>query len=415
MKIFMTSVGTRGDIEPFLAVAELLRKQGHNIVYCFPIQFKHLLPEDNTFYPLSAEFLELIDSKEGSTVMGNANLLKKGKALFSLYRRGKKVSKIIAEEHVVALQTERPDMIIQHPKCAVPFLWHLKYQTKILTYSPVPYVLHPVKNHPHIGWPYFNNAMYIKWSYKISKYAWIKQIYDVQTQLTIPFRFSKSEIESALFNNKFVYGVSQLFQKPEYWPEQVDVLGHHERVNSNKYKPSEAVLNFIKTHENILFLSFGSMINNNPKHTSTCFYKTIDELGIPCIVNTSSGGLVKIDDYVSNDKFLFLDTIPYSWLFKRIHAVIHHGGSGTTQMGIKHGLPSLIIPHIIDQFMWNRLIDEKKLGPKGVSINKVNSKNLKPLIEKLYNDANYKQNTEALAAKISAQHLDKTLIDCIEN
>jgi len=416
MKIFVTSIGTRGDVEPFLAVGELLKKQGHDIVYCFPVQFKHLLPDHAKFYPLSAEFIELINSKEGSTVMGNANMIKKIKALYRLYQKGKEVSKRIANEQVEALQTEQPDLIIQHPKCAVPFLWHLKYKTKIITSSPVPFVLYPVKDHPHIGWPNFKNSVYIRLSYKVSEYAWIKQIYDVQSKLRTPFNFSKSDIRSALFRNKFLYGVSpQLFQRPDYWPEQAQILGHHERKPAVGFKPSEDIENFIETHEKILFLTFGSMVNDNPEQTSKLFYKVVDELGMPCIVNTSSGGLVPVEDYANNLSFLFLDRIPYSWLFKRIYAVIHHGGSGSTHMGITHGLPTLIIPHIIDQFMWNRLISEKELGPKGVSINKISSKAIKPLIEKLYNDEAYKKNAEAMALKMRNANMDEELINFIEN
>jgi len=416
MKIFITSIGTRGDIEPFLALGKRLEIQKHDIVYCFPIQFKALLDEGSNYHPLSAKFLKLINSTEGSTVMGNGNFFKKTKALLSLYSKGKEVSKTIANEHLKALRFEKPDVIIQHPKCAVPFLWHLKFETKIITYSPVPFVLHPVYKHPHIGWPYLKNSMYIKMSYRISKYAWKKQIYDVQSQLISIFKFSKSEIEQALLNNKFVYSVSpQLFQRPDYWPEHIDVLGHHERETAFDFNPTEALKKFIEMHEKILFLTFGSMVNDNPVQTSTLIYKVIDELGMPCIVNTSSGGLVPVEDYANNSSFLFLDRIPYSWLFKRIHAVIHHGGAGTTHMGIKHGLPTLIIPHIIDQFMWNRLVYKRGLGPKGISINTINSKTLKPLIKRLFTNDSFKTNAEQIASQMKDRHLEKSLVKFIEN
>lgn len=399
-----------------MAVAELLKKRGHEVVYCFPVQFKNLLPEYAKFHPLSAEFLELINSKEGSTVMGKADIFKKAKALFTLYKKGKRVSKIIANEHIEALKIENPDVIIQHPKCAVPFLWNLKFKTRIITYSPVPFVLYPVKDHPHIGWPYLNNPVYIKLSYKVSTYAWVKQIYDVQSKLKMPFKYSKSEISASLFKNKIIYAVSpQLFERPENWPKHVEVGGHHEPDKSNDFKPAKSLLQFIETHDKILFLTFGSMVNYAPQKTSQCFYEVIDTLGMPCIVNTSSGGLVQLSEYARRNNFYFVQDIPYDWLFKHVHAVIHHGGSGTTHMGLKHGLPTLIIPHIIDQFMWNRLIYQKQLGPKGISINKINSQKLKPLIESLFNKNHYSKNTKIIASKMAQEKKDKPLVECIEN
>ena len=35
MKILLTSIGTRGDIEPFLAVGERLEQRGHQVVFLF--------------------------------------------------------------------------------------------------------------------------------------------------------------------------------------------------------------------------------------------------------------------------------------------------------------------------------------------------------------------------------------------
>ena len=131
MKILLTSVGTRGDIEPFLALGEILSKRGYDLVFSFPIQFEKLVPNDDKFYPLTSEFLELIDSNEGSTVMGNANVFKKAKALYILYKKGKRVNSIIVNQHYEALKEEQPDVIIHHPKCEMPFLWNLIYNTKL--------------------------------------------------------------------------------------------------------------------------------------------------------------------------------------------------------------------------------------------------------------------------------------------
>jgi UDP:flavonoid glycosyltransferase YjiC (YdhE family) len=42
MKIILLSIGTRGDMEPFLAIGELLKERGHQVICAFPGQFREL-------------------------------------------------------------------------------------------------------------------------------------------------------------------------------------------------------------------------------------------------------------------------------------------------------------------------------------------------------------------------------------
>ena len=67
----------------------------------------------------------------------------------------------------------------------------------------------------------------------------------------------------------------------------------------------------------------------------------------------------KIND--APDHILFVNNIPYDWIFGNMYAVVHHGGSGTTHTALKNGRPGLIIPHIVDQFYWGRTIEQLKL------------------------------------------------------
>ncbi|NBB88725.1 MAG: hypothetical protein GVX96_02915 [Bacteroidetes bacterium] len=95
---------------------------------------------------------------------------------------------------------------------------------------------------------------------------------------------------------------------------------------------------------------------------------------------------------------------------KRVYAVIHHGGSGTTHMGLKNGCSSLIVPHIIDQFAWNRLVHRIGAGPKGISIHKMTAPKIKGLIRSLYIEEKYKANAEKIAESMAREDLEDRLI-----
>jgi sterol 3beta-glucosyltransferase len=57
-------------------------------------------------------------------------------------------------------------------------------------------------------------------------------------------------------------------------------------------------------------------------------------------------------------------SIPHDWLLERASGLVHHGGFGTTVAGFRAGIPSLVIPHIIDQFMWGQKVVELGVGPQ---------------------------------------------------
>ena len=50
--------------------------------------------------------------------------------------------------------------------------------------------------------------------------------------------------------------------------------------------------------------------------------------------------------------FLYSGSVPFHWLFPRVTAVLHHGGSGTTAAALHAGVPQVIAPVIFDQHTW---------------------------------------------------------------
>ncbi len=59
-------------------------------------------------------------------------------------------------------------------------------------------------------------------------------------------------------------------------------------------------------------------------------------------------------------------SIPHDWLLARASGIVHHGGFGTTAAGLRAGIPTLVIPHIIDQFIWGQKIAELGVGPAAI-------------------------------------------------
>jgi sterol 3beta-glucosyltransferase len=92
-----------------------------------------------------------------------------------------------------------------------------------------------------------------------------------------------------------------------------------------------------------------------------------------------------------------------------VYGVIHHGGSGTTHLGLRHGCATMIIPHIIDQFVWNRIIAQNGAGPAGVRIGRVTTGNLEPRILELMHNHAFKRKAEQIAKQMAGEDFREEL------
>lgn len=157
-------------------------------------------------------------------------------------------------------------------------------------------------------------------------------------------------------------------------------MGYYERKKTNHWQPPPELEAFLAKYaqEKITFITFGSMVNDDPPGKTKAIIKVLQQHGIPAIINTSSGGLQTLPE--APDHVYFVNTIPYEWIFPKVHSVVHHGGSGTTHTVLEHGCPSLIIPHIIDQFYWNRKVAAMVLGPLGVKVKRLTASTFGPLL-----------------------------------
>lgn len=415
MKIILSSIGTRGDMEPFLAVGEILKGKGHRVLCLFPEQFRDLAEDSGLeFASLGSEFIKMLDSPAGRIAMGGGRFgIKKMRAYFELISMQKEVNKGMILKQAAVIEKEQPDRIIHNGKVLYPIIWGIENKGKRILISPVPY-LHYVKDHAHIAFNKNFGAYINKLTYDLANFGLIKTIAGSLKWLGTEKKLSASEIKKALFGERAIYTISpSLFKRPEYWKENLQVLGYHERKKTNNWEPTEELRAFLKKHPKTVLLTFGSMINSDPFGKTKIMLDILERNKIPTIINTASGGLVQPVKY-NKDLFYFVKSIPYDWAFPKIHAVIHHGGSGTTHTALKYGCASLIIPHIIDQYVWNKIISKKNLGPLGIDVSKIAAKNLEPKILDLYTNQAYKKNAEKIGREMQSEFFEIDILKSIE-
>ncbi len=416
MKAILFSIGTRGDIEPFLAIAQLLNNDKWDVLCVFPEQFRETVESMGlSFEGFSKEFLEIMDGKDAKMFMGGQGpIFKRLGILVRMSRASIKLSKeIIALQH--RIQSEgNADRVIYHPKCNYALIWGMLNPGKTIMVSPIPFMAHPINHLSALGNNYgklLNKLSF--WATNTVKAIVLKRVLRQYRKDDEGIKISVSSIKKAMLEKeKTFYTVSpSLFRRPDNWPEQARVVGYYERDKTINWQPDEGLIKFLERHEKIIFITFGSMSNSNPGEKTRIIVDVLKKHNIPAIINTSWGGLEETSERSEN--IVFVNNIPYDWVFPKMYAIVHHGGSGTIHTALKYACPSLVVPHIVDQFYWGKTISGLHLGPEGISIKNLDEKTFEPRLLDLINNPIYKNNATILSEKLKTESDTDKLYDMI--
>lgn len=415
MKILCISIGTRGDIEPFAALAEMLGEYGHEVICAFPEQFSKYARETKSgFYPLKKEFLEMLDSAAGKqTLGGGGSLFHRIKSFYGLYRQNRVVSFELLKQQKELIEREQPDLILHSLKAFYPIYWHLTHPGQVILVSPIPCVIHPVREMSSI---FLNGKNYgesiNRWSYGFMRRLSMGYFRGQLKKLGIT-DVRKNDLDKCFLEEKLMYTISgSLYPERDNWPDQVKVVGYLERDKIMHWQPHSELEEFVNRNPNPLFVTFGSMTNPDPEGKTFFLLEVLRESGIPAIVNTAAGGLAEPEDY-DRRMVHFVSDIPYDWIFPRVRAVIHHGGAGTTHLALKYGCASMIIPHIPDQHLWNRIVSQHGAGPRGPRISKFVAEETRQKIKDLYRNDVYLHAAEKLGEKLRGESHTQEILKLI--
>ena len=94
---------------------------------------------------------------------------------------------------------------------------------------------------------------------------------------------------------------------------------------------------------------------------------------------------------------------PYGWLFPRMAAIVHHGGSGTTGFGFASGVPSIVVPFAFDQIYWGARAVEMGVGPKPVPFKQLTSERLAAAIHTALSDTDMRRRAADLGKNYAAK------------
>jgi UDP:flavonoid glycosyltransferase YjiC (YdhE family) len=363
MKITVFAAGSRGDIQPCVALSRSLQQAGYRICLAAPEDFAGFIQEHGVdFYPLRGDVQQIMASDTGRKFMetGGANPLKSIKAVRTMIAP---VIMSMAEDAYAACQDA--DALISLGVFsafgqAIAEALHMP----IIHVEPTP--LLPTNDFPAPSWPIqrdwgrFHNRLSGKAMLAVI-WMWYRPfVNDFRRQLGLPAstfaRFYRTLKSSPMLS---AYS-THIIPHPVDWPGNIHGTGYFFLEPQADWQPPPALKAFLEESDPPVYIGFGSMAGRNPEQFATLVLEALEKSGQRGLLLTGWGGLRP--ELVPDNVFV-LDAAPHSWLFPRMATVVHHGGAGTTAEGLRAGVPTIIVPFVLDQSFWGARIKDFGLGP----------------------------------------------------
>ncbi len=198
-----------------------------------------------------------------------------------------------------------------------------------------------------------------------------------------------------------LYGFSRyVLPAPNEANKNQHVTGYWNMPAQN-WQPPAKLDDFMAHGGTIVSFGFGSMAGQKPEELTRIVITTIQKLGIRGILMTGAGMIT--NDMSSHDLYC-APSIPHDWLFSRVHAVVHHGGAGTTGAALQAGVPSVIVPFAVDQPFWAGRVEALGVGGKSIPRRKLTVELLVSSLQQVLEDIQIQQNAHRLGEKIRTEN-----------
>lgn len=360
--IAILCVGSRGDVQPYVALANELSSRGHSVTVATHSTFCDLVTERGLdFAALPGDPREQVRREETQDLMAS------GRGLVRFVRRFASLAEPWLEElfDVLSSVCAEADLVVYSP-LAFPG-WH------IARAKGIPSVLAPLqpftvtREFPAVSLGGLDfGALGNRMSHRI-----VQQVAWLTVRRTVDrIRLEKLGMPPLGWRGPFpvlertaeahIYGFSRhVVPKPTDWGRQHHITGYWFSSRGEPALPEE-LSSFIDADEPPVYVGFGSLAATDADRLTEIVLEAGRRTGTRLVVSTGWGGMT---ESLSDDSVVFIGETPHEALFPRMLAVVHHGGAGTTGTAFRAGVPQVVVPSWADQFFWGERVRALGAGP----------------------------------------------------
>jgi UDP:flavonoid glycosyltransferase YjiC (YdhE family) len=399
MKIVIPTIGSRGDVQPFIALAQGLILVGHTVTLgSHPVMRTLVESHGVSFEPIGpdinlAQEVAAIRNHARNPAMGLIQGMRFG---FEMLER--------SHEDILAL-CQTADLVVVPTAIAAG-----KNEAELLGLPTLSVTLMPWA----IPWddpdrPLFKRVVYSVID-KLIHLITTRPLNRIRKRQGLP-PVGKEGFSSIHLN--LVPVSSAVFPPNPHWDPRHQIVGYWFAKAPIEWKPLPDLVSFLEYGEPPFLISLGAMSlgNEDALESARLFIDAVNSLRIRAIIQGWEAGIKQL---TLPKNIHATGPLPHSWLLPHCAGIVHHGGFGTTAAGLQAGIPALVIPHIADQFYWGQKIFDLGIGPQPIPRTKLETKGLVNSLDELVRNAKFHNNASSLGEQIRSEDGVENAVSLIE-
>lgn len=384
-KIAMFTMGTRGDVQPYIFLSKELIKNGYDVTLGSHPCWQNLIEEAGIYFEPIGPDIDI--EKEAAIIRGKIS-----NPVLSMLKTMNFVFRIIQNStHEIFEVCKGKDLIIvSHSQMGATEAEVLGIPTVNVTLQKE---MIGEKLKPQTFKDKLIGGMIAK---QVAKpYNKIRKVYGLKTVK------SADEIMSEKLNlipiSKYV------LERNPYWEEK-NVLTGYWYDEEPKYVPDKRLKNFLADGDKPVILALGAMSfeDESEKEKLDMFVNAFKRTGCRAIIQ---GFQKTMQNYELPETMIACGSVPHSWLFKQGKFLIHHCGFGTSAATMIYGIPSIPIPHVLDQMGFAMQLSDINVATKPLKSKDLSEQSIIGAIEEMkYTYDEKKKNAEMISQKIQSEN-----------
>ncbi|KAK5188736.1 hypothetical protein LTR72_011683 [Exophiala xenobiotica] len=414
LNIVIQIVGSRGDIQPFIALGKHLKHQyGHRVRIATHLSFKSFVEEhDLEFFNIGGDAAELM-----AFMVNNSGLFPDLQAFRDgdVGRRRKGIYEILkgcwrscieagdgtgprpTSDDYASLracsgvgQSEAPfiaDVIVANP----PSFAHIHCAERLgipvhimftMPWTPTQAFAHPlaIVRSSSVAKGFTNFISYAM----VSKVIWhgLGDVINLFRQRCLNLEpisiiWAPGMISRLKIPVTYCWSPT-ILQKPTDWAPHISVAGSFNLPLASNFLPAPTLIEFLKNGSQPIYIGFGSIVVKNAAVLTRLLFEAVARSGQRALISAGWAGLASC---AVPEDVLVIGNVPHDWLFDKVSLVVHHGGAGTTAAGLAAGKPTIVIPFFGDQLFWGETVERAGAGPKPIPYKTLTADNLAAAIK----------------------------------
>ena len=404
MKISLIAFGTRGDVQPIVALGKGLCSAGHAVQVVAGHDFGDWVRAHGLgFAPLSVSIRDMMESEDGVAWVEAGDKMAEMRQMKALFA---KVG--LQGCHDIEAAIQGSDLVIGGPtsdfaaasaceKLGIAYMGAAlqpMYPTRAPWATVLPF------------WPFGGSQLNVLAGKVAGRFlfgVFADVMREYRAELGLP-AWSYDTYYKRLSHTPGLCGFSpQVVPPPNDYPSSMKVTGYWFLDDEPGWQPPPDLAAFLERGKPPVYIGFGSMTSGDARAKSNAVMSAIMQSGQRAVVLRGWAGLAGVDGAQTGDDVYFLNSAPHAWLFPRMAGVVHHGGAGTTAAAFRAGVPQFVIPHFADQPYWARRAHELGVAVKPVDKFKLNAQSLADGIKAMVTTPALSENAARLGRLIRAE------------